>query len=50
MSLFDIILKDAESFEEEKTIANTISNEVYLEGVKVRPPGFCIIPPQILHS
>jgi predicted nucleotidyltransferase len=31
---FDIILKDAESFEEEKTIANTISNEVYLEGVE----------------
>lgn len=30
---FDIVLKDAESFEEEKTIANTISNEVYLEGV-----------------
>ncbi|KCZ71016.1 putative nucleotidyltransferase [Candidatus Methanoperedens nitroreducens] len=31
---FDIILKDAESFEEEKTIANTISNEVYLEGIE----------------
>lgn len=31
---FDIILKDAESFEEEKNIANTISNEVYLEGVE----------------
>lgn len=31
---FDIILKDSESFEEEKTIANTISNEVYLEGVE----------------
>ncbi|MBU4373879.1 MAG: nucleotidyltransferase domain-containing protein [Euryarchaeota archaeon] len=31
---FDIVLKDAESFEEEKTIANTISNEVYLEGVE----------------
>jgi predicted nucleotidyltransferase len=31
---FDIILKDAESFEEEKTIVNTISNEVYLEGVE----------------
>jgi predicted nucleotidyltransferase len=31
---FDIVLKDTESFEEEKTIANTISNEVYLEGVE----------------
>ncbi len=31
---FDIILKDAESFEEEKTITNTISNEVYLEGIE----------------
>lgn len=31
---FDIILKDAESFEEEKNIVNTISNEVYLEGVE----------------
>lgn len=31
---FDLILKTAESFEEEKTIANTISNEVYLEGVE----------------
>ncbi len=31
---FDIILKDADSFEEEKTIANTISNEVYLEGIE----------------
>ncbi|GFO97534.1 hypothetical protein ig2599ANME_1738 [groundwater metagenome] len=31
---FDIVLKDAESFEEEKTIANTISNEVYLEGIE----------------
>ncbi len=31
---FDIILKDTESFEEEKTIANTISNEVYLEGIE----------------
>lgn len=32
---FDIILKDAESFEEEKIVANTVSNEVYLEGVVV---------------
>lgn len=31
----DIILKDVESFEKEKTIANTISNEVYLEGVEI---------------
>ncbi len=31
---FDIVLKDAESFEEEKTIANTISNEVSLEGIE----------------
>lgn len=31
---FDIVLKDTESFEDEKTIANTISNEVYLEGVE----------------
>jgi len=31
----DIILKDVESFEKEKTIANTISNEVYLEGIEV---------------
>ncbi|MCG7848461.1 MAG: nucleotidyltransferase domain-containing protein [ANME-2 cluster archaeon] len=31
---FDIVLKDAESFEEEKTIVNTISNEVYLEGIE----------------
>lgn len=31
---FDIVIKTAESFEEEKTIANTISNEVYLEGVE----------------
>jgi len=31
----DIILKDSQSFEKEKKVANTISNEVYLEGVKV---------------
>jgi len=30
----DIILKDEQSFEEEKRVANTISNEVYLEGIK----------------
>ncbi len=31
----DIILKDEQSFEDEKKVANTISNEVYLEGIKV---------------
>ncbi|NQE52816.1 hypothetical protein C5S29_04415 [ANME-1 cluster archaeon GoMg3.2] len=31
----DIILKDEHSFEDEKNVANTISNEVYLEGIKV---------------
>ncbi|MFB0544381.1 MAG: nucleotidyltransferase family protein [Asgard group archaeon] len=31
----DIILKDVESFENEKTIVNTVSNEVYLEGVEI---------------
>jgi predicted nucleotidyltransferase len=31
----DIILKDEQSFEDEKNVANTISNEVYLEGIKV---------------
>ncbi len=31
----DIIVKDADSFEREKTIANTISNEVYLEGIRI---------------
>jgi len=31
----DIILKDEQSFEEEKNVANTSSNEVYLEGIKV---------------
>lgn len=31
----DIILKDAASFEEEKAVANTISNEVFLEGVEI---------------
>ena len=31
----DIILKDEQSFEDEKRVANTISNEVYLEGIKV---------------
>ncbi len=31
----DIILKDEQSFEKEKRVANTISNEVYLEGIEV---------------
>ncbi len=31
----DIILKDEQSFEDEKNVANTISNEAYLEGIKV---------------
>ena len=31
----DIIVKDERSFENEKNVANTISNEVYLEGIKV---------------
>jgi predicted nucleotidyltransferase len=31
----DIILKDEQSFEAEKKVANTISNEVYLEGIEV---------------
>ena len=31
----DIILKDIESFEREKEVANTISNEVYQEGIEV---------------
>ncbi len=30
-----IILKDEQSFEDEKNVANTSSNEVYLEGIKV---------------
>jgi len=31
----DIILKDTESFENEKMVVNTIAHEVYLEGVEV---------------
>ena len=31
----DIILKDEQSFENEKKVANTIANEVYLEGIEV---------------
>jgi len=32
---FDIIVKSAQSFEQEKSVVNTISNEVYLEGVEI---------------
>jgi len=32
---FDIIIKSEKVFEEEKDIVNTISNEVYLEGVEL---------------
>lgn len=32
---FDLIVKSVGAFEEEKAIANTISNEAYLEGVEV---------------
>lgn len=32
---FDIIIKSEQSFEDEKTIVNTISNEAYLEGVEI---------------
>jgi predicted nucleotidyltransferase len=31
----DIILKDTESFENERMVVNTIAHEVYLEGVEV---------------
>lgn len=31
----DLIIIDAKSFENEKNIANTISNEVYIEGIEV---------------
>jgi len=31
----DIILKDEQSFEDEKNVTNTISNEVYLECITV---------------
>lgn len=32
---FDIIIKSSEDFEKEKVVVNTISNEAYLEGVKI---------------
>jgi len=32
---FDIIIKSMESFEKEKTVVNTISNEAYLEGMEI---------------
>lgn len=35
MNSIDIILKDEQSFESEKKVANTIANEVYLEGIEV---------------
>ncbi|NOQ33928.1 MAG: hypothetical protein GQ567_07050 [Methanosarcinales archaeon] len=35
LTSIDIILKDEQSFEDEKRVANTLSNEVYLEGIKV---------------
>ena len=31
----DIIIKDEDSFEQEKDIINTISNEIYSEGVEI---------------
>ncbi|MCK4797543.1 MAG: nucleotidyltransferase domain-containing protein [Spirochaetes bacterium] len=33
LSPIDIVLKDAITFEKEKEIANTMSNEAYLEGI-----------------
>lgn len=32
---FDIIIKTIEEFEAEKNIVNTISNEAYIEGIKI---------------
>jgi predicted nucleotidyltransferase len=32
---FDIILKSLKNFQEEKEVVNTISNEAFLEGMKV---------------
>ena len=32
---FDIILRSAQSFEDEKNVVNTISNEVFLEGIEI---------------
>ena len=32
---FDIIIKSSEDFEKEKVVVNTISNEAYLDGVKI---------------
>jgi len=34
-SSFDIIIKSTGSFEREKAVVNTISNEAYLEGVEI---------------
>ena len=33
LSPIDIVLKDASTFEKEKEVANTMSNEAYLEGI-----------------
>ena len=33
--LYKRISKDEQSFEDEKNVANTLYNEVYLEGIKV---------------
>jgi len=32
---FDVIIKSRKDFDEEKDIVNTISNEVFLEGIKL---------------
>ncbi|PMP82827.1 MAG: hypothetical protein C0175_02915 [Caldisericum exile] len=32
---FDVIVKSRKEFDEEKDVANTISNEVFLEGIKL---------------
>lgn len=32
---FDIIIKSSEDFEKEKVVVNTISNEAYLDGIKI---------------
>jgi len=32
---FDMIIKSSEDFEKEKAVVNTISNEAYLDGVKI---------------
>jgi len=32
---FDIIIKSLKSFEEEKNVVNTVSNEAFLEGIRI---------------